>query len=126
MRVSTRTVRVSPTRSNSCSCNTRSSLTCRCDETLLISSRKIVPVWAASNRPVRFSEALVNAPFTCPNSSLSSRLSASAPQFTRINGPLRRFAQVVHRPGDQFLAVLPVSPVSSTVPEERATRRVRS
>ena len=56
----------------------------------LISSRKTVPVWAASKRPVRLSMAPVNAPRTWPNSSLSSRFSASAPQLTRTNGPLPR------------------------------------
>ena len=50
---------------------------------LEISSRKMVPPWAASNRPVLLSRAPVNAPLTWPNSSLSSKLSLRAPQLTR-------------------------------------------
>ena len=34
--------------------------------------------------------APVNAPFSCPNSSLLKRLGVIAPQFTLRNGPLRR------------------------------------
>jgi hypothetical protein len=37
-----------------------------------ISSRKTVPPFAASNRPVRSRVAPVNEPLTWPNSSLSS------------------------------------------------------
>ena len=84
IRVSTLLVRVSPTRSNSPSCKTRSSLTWSLGEVLLISSRKIEPVCAASNRPVRLSTAPVNEPLTWPKSSLSSRLSVRAPQLTRM------------------------------------------
>jgi hypothetical protein len=35
--------------------------------------------------------APVNAPRTCPKSSLSSKLSLNAPQLTRTNGRLRRW-----------------------------------
>ena len=97
-------VRLSPTRSNSRSCSTRSSFTCSLGDVLLISSRKMVPPWAASNRPVLFSTAPVNAPLTCPNSSLSSRFSCSAPQLTRMNGPSDALAELVDGPGDDFLA----------------------
>ena len=103
-RVSTRMVCVSPTRSNSRSCRARSSFTCRWGVVELISSRKIVPVWAASKRPVRLSIAPVNAPRTWPKSSLSSRLSLSAPQLTRTNGRLRRWLSSWIGVGDQLLA----------------------
>ena len=83
-------VSVSPTRSNSRSWSTRRSFTCSFGVVELISSRKIVPVWAASNRPARLATAPVNEPRTWPKSSLSSRLSERAPQLTRTNGPLPR------------------------------------
>ena len=82
-----------------------------------------MPVWAASNRPVRLSMAPVNAPRTWPNSSLSSRLSLRAPQLTRTKGPLARGLR-------RWIAVaisslpVPVSPSSSTEALERATCRV--
>ena len=49
-----------------------------------------MPLFASSKRPMRRSEALVKAPFTCPKSSLSTRPDGMAPQFTLIRGlPLR-------------------------------------
>jgi hypothetical protein len=60
--------------------------------TVAISSRKNVPPSASSKRPRRRFSAPVNDPFSCPNSSESSRLSERAPQFTRTKGailPLR-------------------------------------
>ena len=84
IRVSTLFVRVSPTRSNSPSCKIRRSLTWSLGVVLLISSRKMLPVWAASKRPVRLSRAPVNEPLTWPKSSDSSRLSVRAPQLTRM------------------------------------------
>ena len=47
-----------------------------------ISSRKMVPPQADSNRPSLFEDAPVNAPLTCPNISDSRRGSGSAAQFT--------------------------------------------
>ena len=52
-----------------------------------ISSRKNVPFVAASNSPRLSFTAPVNDPFTCPKSSLSSRLSGSAPQLIELNVP---------------------------------------
>jgi len=46
------------------------------------SSRNRVPRCAASKRPFLFWWASVKAPFMCPNSSLSRRVSGRAPQFT--------------------------------------------
>ncbi len=50
------------------------------------SSRNSVPPWAYSNLPMRSLEASVKAPFTWPNSSLSSMCSLSAAQFSATNG----------------------------------------
>jgi hypothetical protein len=47
---------------------------------VLISSRKIVPFWAISNFPNFLFIAPVNAPFSCPKSSDSRRVSGIAPQ----------------------------------------------
>jgi len=49
-----------------------------------------VPPSASSNRPFRSAVAPVKAPRSCPKSSLSSRVSASAPQCTPTKGPSRR------------------------------------
>ena len=46
----------------------------------------------------------MNEPFSCPNSSLSSSVSASAAHETATNGPPRAVARVVDRPRHQFLA----------------------
>lgn len=123
IRVSTFLVLLSPTRSNSPSCNTRKSLTWSLGDVLLISSRNILPVCAASNRPVRLSTAPVNEPLTCPKSSLSSRLSVKAPQFTRIYGPVDRGLRSWIARAINSLPV-PVSPTISTQARDGATWRV--
>ena len=51
-----------------------------------------------------FSVAPVNAPFSWPNSSLSSSVSVRAAQLRQTNGPSLARAGVVDGPGDQFLA----------------------
>src|SRR6478736_288288 len=79
-----------PTRSKTLSCSTRSSLTCMGRLMSPISSRNSVPPSASSNRPLRVATAPVNAPFSWPNSSLSSRSAGMAPQFTAMKGRLRR------------------------------------
>ena len=79
---------VSPTRIISRSWRTRSSLSCRAGVVSPISSRKIVPFSASSNRPGRSFVAPVNAPALWPKSVLSSSVSGSAPQLTATNGPL--------------------------------------
>ena len=68
-----------------------------------ISSRKMVPPSACSNRPTRRSLAPVNAPFSWPKSSLSRSCGLSAAQWTATKRPLRS-AEVVQRVGDEFLA----------------------
>ena len=52
-----------------------------------ISSKKIVPLLAASNLPTRSLWADVKEPFRCPNSSLSINSEGIAAQLTSINGP---------------------------------------
>jgi hypothetical protein len=54
------------------------------------SSRKSVPPSLASNFPSRRATAPVNAPFSWPNSSLSTSSRASAAQFILTNGLVRR------------------------------------
>ncbi len=51
-----------------------------------ISSRKMVPLSARSNLPLRWATALVNAPFSWPKSSLSISSSGMAAQLTSIKG----------------------------------------
>jgi len=79
-----------PTGSNSCSWSTRSSLTCVSSGSSPTSSRKMVPPCASSKRPTRRSMAPVKAPFTWPNSSLSTRPAEMAAQFTLTSGRCRR------------------------------------
>ena len=55
-----------------------------------ISSRNRVPPSASSKRPSLRPIAPVNEPRSCPNSSLSSRVSVSAAQLTRMKGLSRR------------------------------------
>ncbi len=52
----------------------------------VISSRKSVPPSATSTRPRRVERASVKAPFSWPNSSLSTRSSGRAAQLTSTNG----------------------------------------
>ena len=54
------------------------------------SSRNRVPPSAASMSPTFTLAAPVNAPFSCPNSSLSSNDSDNAAQFRQMDGPDRR------------------------------------
>ena len=79
-----------PTRSKVRSCNTRSNLTCIGMLISPISSRNNVPPSASSNRPTRAFMAPVNAPFSWPKSSLSSKSGGIAPQFIGTNGPRAR------------------------------------
>ncbi len=65
---------------------TLSNFACCWSEMFPISSKKRVPPSAASNRPMRSSRASVNAPFLCPNNSLSKSVSVMAPRSTLTNG----------------------------------------
>ena len=68
-----------------------------------ISSRNSVPPSAASNLPSRRATAPVNAPFSWPNSSLSTSSRENAAQLTRRTGRWRAGCGV-DRARDQFLA----------------------
>src|SRR5438128_919583 len=81
-RTPTRIVCVLPSRSNACSCKTRKSFGWRSGGMSPISSRKSVPPFASSNRPTRRARAPVNAPFSCPNSSLSRSPLGTAAQLS--------------------------------------------
>ena len=87
MRTSTGIASVAPTGITSRSCSTRSSFTWSEAGISPTSSRKKVPPRAAAKRPCLSRTAPVKLPFTWPNSSLSSRLSGSAPQLIERNGP---------------------------------------
>ena len=74
-----------PTRWISPVSSTRRSFACCCKEIFAISSRKSVPWCANSKHPIRSALASVNAPFTCPNNSLSNRPSGKPPALTATN-----------------------------------------
>ena len=74
---------------------------------------------ASSNRPSRRSAAPVKAPFSWPNSSLSSRVSGSAAQLTAMNGLPRRGERSWMALATSSLPV-PLSPWMSTVLETGA------
>ena len=69
-----------------------------------ISSRNRVPPLPCSNLPMRRRSAPVKAPFSWPNSSLSSSVSGMAAQLRARNGALALRAVLVDGPGHQLLA----------------------
>ena len=75
-----------PTRSISPLSKTRSIFACSDGLISPISSKKIVPAFAAKNLPSFLSTAPVNEPFSCPNNSLSSKSDGIAGQFTATIG----------------------------------------
>ena len=103
-RTSTCWLTLLPTRSNVLSCSTRSSLACSAGAISLISSSSSVPPSASSKRPRRSLSAPVNAPFSWPNSSDSSRFSRQRRAVHREHRPLAPLGRGVDRPGDDFLA----------------------
>jgi len=123
--ISTWTGWVPPTRSISFSCNTLKSLTCAAGGSSPISSRKIVPLCARSNRPRFFESAPVKAPFSWPNSSLSISVSGIAPQLTLIKGPSLRWEDLWMALAITSLPA-PVSPIKRTGLESGATWRTKS
>ena len=90
MRTSTTVALLEPTGVTTPSSSTRSNFACIVSGMSPISSRNSVPLSAISNRPLRSVLAPVNAPLTCPNSSLSSSVSVSPAQLTGLNGLSRR------------------------------------
>jgi hypothetical protein len=91
MRISTGTGRVPPTRSMTRSWIARSSFDCSRTSISETSSSNSVPPVASSNLPIRRAMAPVNAPFSWPNSSDSSRCSGIAAQLTEMKGRFARF-----------------------------------
>ena len=89
-RASTRTRCLPPTRKNSSSCSTCSSLACSAGGISPISSRKMVPPSASSNLPGFSLVAPVKAPRSWPKSSLSSSSPGSAAQLILTKGLPRR------------------------------------
>ena len=81
-----------------------------------------MPRWASSIRPRRRAVAPVNAPFSCPNSSLSSKFSDSAAQLIATKGPSTRRLHACTARAATSLPV-PLSPSSSTVASVGATLR---
>ena len=79
-----------------------------------ISSRKSVPPWASSKTPRRSLTAPLNAPRTCPKSSVSIRFSGMAPQSTGTKGPEARDDAACSERAATSLPV-PVSPAMSSV-----------
>ena len=64
-----------------------------------ISSSSRVPPWAASILPTMRRVAVLCAPFSAPNSSLSNRVSGTAAQLTSTNGPRAGRTVVQRGPG---------------------------
>ena len=90
-----------------------------------ISSKKIVPWSATSNRPFFEAMALVNAPFTWPKSCDSSRSTGIEPVLTGTNGLSARVEAAWMALAISSLPV-PLSPVISTVERDGATCVTRS
>ena len=84
-----------------------------------------MPPPASSMRPRRAFTAPVKAPFSCPNSSLSSSVSVMAAQFTATKGPAARGLQACSVRAATSLPV-PLSPIRSTVALVGATLRSAS
>ena len=84
-----------------------------------------MPPCASSKRPLRRRTAPVNAPFSCPNSSLSTRPAEIAAQFTLTSSRSRRgLASWIARATSSL--PVPVSPVMRTVVFVPATIATRS
>ncbi len=125
MRTSTLIVWVPPSRMNSFSCMTRSSLACVSRLMEEISSKKMVPLSAASNRPFFKATAPVKAPLTCPNRWLSSRSGGREPLLTVTNGASARFEFMWMARATSSLPV-PLSPWRRIVLRVGAAARTRS
>ena len=69
-----------------------------------------MPPSASSKRPALVATAPVNAPFSCPNSSLSTSVGGSAAQLTRTSGRAWRRLRSWSARANSSLPV-PVGPV---------------
>ena len=94
---------VDPTRGSLPSVRTRSNFAWVAGDISPASSRKSVPSWAASNRPLSQSIGAVNAPFSCPTSSLSRSVSVNAAQLTGMKRLLGARTTLMDGPGHQLL-----------------------
>ena len=79
-----------------------------------------MPPVVASKKPARSRSAPVKAPRAWPKSSLSSRVSVTAPQFTATKGPLLREHSSWMRRASRSLPA-PLSPVTRVVDSTFAT-----
>ncbi len=126
MRTSTCSDCVPPTRSKRFSSIARRIFAWSASGRSPISSRNSVPRCASSNLPGLRATAPVNAPFSCPKSSVSSRLSGIAAQLMATNGPSDRGLSACSARANSSLPV-PLSPSSSTVasdPDARCSARI--
>ena len=112
---------VPPTRSKRFSSSARRILAWSGSGRSPISSRKSVPRWASSNLPGLRAAAPVNAPFSWPKSSVSSRFSGIAAQLIATNGPSARGLSTCSARANSSLPV-PLSPSRSTVASVAAAR----
>ena len=124
IRTSTRTGRSPPTRTSSRSSRTRRRPTWALAGRSATSSRKRVPPSASSRRPRRRSRAPVNAPFSWPKNSLSTRVAGMAPQLTATKGPSLLFEWRWIARATSSLPV-PDSPWTRTVVSRGATLEMR-
>ena len=112
-RTFTRTEWLLPTGRTSCSPSTRRSLACMLGPMSPISSRKTDPPSPDSKSPRRAAIAPVNAPRTCPKSSLSKRPSANPAQLIATKGPAAR-GPLKWSARATISFPVPLSPVMST------------
>ena len=92
-----------PTRVNVPYSTTRRIFSWNATDMLPISSRNSVPPWAARTCRFRAIRAR-NAPFSCPNNSLSNSASLKAAQLTSHDWAASRSAGEVDRPRDHLFA----------------------
>ena len=116
--------RSSPAGEQQGSSSRRSSLGCSSSGSSPTSSRNRVPPRAAAIRPAWSCTVPVKAPRTCPNSSLSSRSAGRAAQFSGTHGPRRRLPVLCSARATSSFPV-PLSPETSTLASESASRRTR-
>ena len=102
------------------SCNALNTFACADKLISPISSKKIVPPFAASNLPALSLLAPVNEPFTCPNNSLSINSDGIAAQLTSIIGALERSDFSCNQCATNSLPV-PFGPVIKTLASVAAT-----
>ena len=111
--------------SNSCSWSTRNSLAWSSNGISPTSSRKRVPLWASSKRPVFWATAPVKAPLSCPNNSLSRSPRGIAAQFNLMKErPWRTLKSWIARAISSF--PVPVSPNIKVLESVGATMETSS